>query len=117
MHKTPAFLHSYSLFREECRRQLMRMGLQGWDVKIEHRFLRGEDTGDAAHTIMEAENRIACITMNEAYTPTDPRRLAKHEVSHIFLEQLSYSAERRWASKDEWYNAIESACTVLEKII
>ena len=108
---------AFKIFKPECLKQLERLGLQGWDVTIQCAVLQGEDAGDAANTVTQAQGRIAVITMNSDIVPQDPKRLAKHEVSHIFLEQLSYIAERRWASQVEWETAIESACTVLEKII
>ena len=108
---------AFSEFKDECLRQIERLGLKDWDVDIRHVMMEGEDAEDAACTQFSEEGRVAIISLNKRWTPKDPRRVAKHEVGHVLLGRIHIIAGKRWMSEREMDDEIESLCTRLEKVL
>lgn len=104
-------------FRDECLKQIQRLGLKNWDISIEHKVFDTENENDAAYTEIVEAGKIASICLNKAYTPKDPRRVAKHEIAHILLAKAQTIAASRWVNEAELDNEMESLCTVLEKVL
>ena len=103
-------------FKDECQRQIDRLGLKDWDVNIQHVELP-DDEESAAETQFTEEGRVAVISLNTKWTPEDPRRVAKHEVGHVLLGRIHIIASKRWTSEKEMDDEIESLCTRLEKVL
>jgi len=108
---------AFAEFKDECLRQVERLGLKDWDITIEHKELVDDDKDDAALTQFTEEGRVAIITLNKNFTPQDPRRIAKHEVGHVLLGRIHIIAGKRWTSEKEMDDEIESLCTRLEKVL
>jgi hypothetical protein len=108
---------AYSEFKEECLRQMGRLGLKEWDITVQHGFLEGEEDSTAATTQMEETGKLAVITLNKKFIPRDPKRVAKHEVCHVLLGKIQALAAKRWTSEDEVDGEIEALCTRLEKVL
>jgi Zn-dependent peptidase ImmA (M78 family) len=104
-------------FKEECLRQIERLGLKDWDIEIQHVAFVGEEEDDAANTQFTEEGRVAVISLNKKWTPKDPRRTAKHEIGHVLLGRIHIIASKRWTSEKEMDDEIESLCTRLEKVL
>ena len=104
-------------FKDECLRQIERLGLKDWDIEIQHVKMGGEDAGDAACTQFTEDGRVAVISLNKAWKPKDPRRIAKHEMGHVLLGRIHIIASKRWTNEKEMDDEIESLCTRLEKVL
>ena len=111
--KKKAFLE----FKDECEKQIQRLGLRNWDIDIEHRMFEAENASDAAYTEIVETGKLANICLNKMYTPKDARRVAKHEVAHILLAKIQAIATNRFVNEAEIENELESLCTVLEKVL
>ena len=108
---------AYHEFKEECKRQIIRLGLKEWDIDVQHDNLEEDNSSTAAVTQMEEAGKLAVITLNKKFTPRDPRRIAKHEVCHILLGKIQAIAAKRWMSEAEVDGEIEALCTRLEKVL
>jgi Zn-dependent peptidase ImmA (M78 family) len=107
---------AFADFKEEVLRQIERLGLKDWDIEVQHvAFEDGSE--DAACTQFTEEGRVAIISLNKAWTPKDPRRVAKHEIGHVLLGRIHIIATKRWTSEKEMDDEIESLCTRLEKVL
>ena len=104
-------------FKDECLRQIERLGLKDWDIEIQHVRFPGDDADDAANTQFTEEGRVAVISLNRAWSPRNPRRVAKHEIGHVLLGRIHIIASKRWTSEKEMDDEIESLCTRLEKVL
>lgn len=104
-------------FKDECLRQIERLGLKDWDITVEHKDLDGEDADDQAVTQFSNAGRVAVITLNKRWTPKDSRRVAKHEVGHVLLGRVQILAATRWVNEKELDDEVEALCTILEKVL
>ena len=108
----------YLEFKEECLKQISRLGLNEWDIEIQHKVLEDESGANAAAlTEMHEIGKVAMITLNKRFIPKDPRRVAKHEVAHILLGKIRAIAANRWMSEAEVDSEVEALCTRLEKVL
>jgi len=108
---------AFSEFKDECLRQIERLGLKDWDIEIRYERMGEENEEDAAITRFTDNGRVAIITMNADWMPKDPRRLAKHEICHMLLGKISIIAASRFITEKELDDEIESLCTRLEKVL
>jgi len=115
--KSPTNNSIFDEFKDECNRQIERLGLKDWDIEIRQEQMCGEDETNAANTQFTEKGRVAVITMNSAFPPDNPRQVAKHEVAHVLLGRLNLVAENRFITEEELADAIESVCTRLEKVL
>lgn len=108
---------AYSEFKDECLRQIGRLGLKEWDIEIVHGLLDGEFTNSAAVSEIEEEGKLVRITLNKRFVPRDPKRVAKHEIGHVLLGKVQAIAGHRWANEAELDSEVEALCTRLEKVL
>lgn len=108
---------AYSEFKDECLRQIGRLGLKEWDIEIVHGPLDGEFSSSAALSEIEEEGKLVRVTLNKRFVPRDPRRVAKHEMGHILLGKVQAIAAKRWTSEKELDSEVEGLCTRLEKVL
>ena len=108
---------AFDEFKDECLRQIERLGLKDWDLEVQHIMFEEDSKDDAAYSQFSEEGRVAIISLNKRWTPKDPRRVAKHEIGHILLGRIHIIASKRWTSEKEMDDEIESLCTRLEKVL
>ena len=107
----------FSVFKAEVRRQLTRLGMAEWDVTVQYGIPDNPHEEEYASSSYSVDGKCAVITLSKKYKHAAPKRIAKHEVAHIFLARLEDLAERRFASEHELRDVIESLVTVLEKVL
>jgi len=111
----------HALFRKECDRLQVVLGLQGW--KIYHAVKKL--SGVYATTHSDALAKVATLELNAQWEdyPNNPpsaaniRGLALHEMLHVFLADLTGLAHSRFLDAGEIDEAEHRIVRTLEKLL
>jgi len=109
----------YKFFRQECEKNLERLGLKGWKVYYQLKPLKN-CFGSAQWDYPGAVATITCAT--DFPKPFDNleqqiKETALHECLEIFLGSVSYMAERRDYVQADFDKEIHSIIRTLEKLL
>jgi hypothetical protein len=99
-------------FRRHVLRYMALFGVTGWQTEF---HLGKVEEGMACVQVLQ---RRVDITLAEEWEDEEPtedrlRAKAKHETFHIFLAPFSQLANKRYATKDELYDAEEELVEML----
>lgn len=111
----------YEEFKSRCLELRDVLNLRDWNIAFEHK-----DVGDAnASVTSNAQARTATICLNLVITCGDGdciesgmiKRMANHEMFHVFLATLEDLGSCRWAHDDELKIETERMCRVMEGVL
>lgn len=106
-------------FRAYCQKWLKKLSIDDWN--IEYSLDTDDDMGYAKVTGRDLEGRVGkmvlCAGWKQKPTSKELDNVAKHEVIHILLSDLSILAGRRCVTEDELYRAEEALTVKLEKLL
>jgi hypothetical protein len=109
----------YILFRQECEKQLERLGLKSWKIYYEFKKLKN-CFGNAQ---WDLEGKVATITLSlEFPEPFDNleaqiKETALHECLEVLLGPLTTLAIDRSFSRVEFDKEVHSVIRTLEKLL
>ena len=110
---TPEFIR----FKTEALRQIDRLSLRDWDVSFRHVVIDGDNEDAYAEVDSCFPSKVAVVTLNAKYVHDNPERLARHEISHLFIRRLGHLSEQRFLRSEEIDEAEEAMCIILEKVL
>ena len=104
----------YDRFKSEVLACIDRLRIGGtWDVRFEDR----PNLKSAAKVMTCTKNRVATFAFGHLDDDYTTALLARHEVAHLLIAELSYLANSRYVTEAEVDQAGEEICTVLEKML
>lgn len=99
----------FARFEREVRRALRDLGVNDWQVYVEHQVL---ERGAAANCTMRLSTRTATIRLAKQapgpVTDADLVDSARHEALHVALGEMQTMAESRHVTRDEVESANEA---------
>lgn len=109
-------LEEFETFKKEGERQIVRLGLQDWDIRFEHKRLPKKECANFQYDC-DAYSGIMILNTSKPSENQDPERSAKHECAHALLAPLVELAESRFVTQREVDNAAEAIAMKLEKVL
>jgi len=106
----------FEKFKAECERQFLRLGLQDWDIRFEHKRLPKRECANWQYDC-QAHSGVMILNTTKPDKDEDPEQTAKHECAHALITPLKELAESRFVTQREIDNAAEAIAMTLEKIL
>ena len=106
----------FEAFVEECKRQVVRLGLHDWDIRYEHKRLPKRECANFQYDY-DARSGIFVLSTTKPDENEDPKQTAKHECAHALITPLVELAESRFVTQREIERAAEGIAMKLEKIL
>ena len=108
----------FELFKKECKKFEKKFGLDEWH--IDYYWEKFEPNNAVAKTQMDLLAKSASVTLNKEIGDKlqfNLLQVAKHEMIHCLLGELSELAWSRFVTRDEITSREEGLVRKLEKII
>ena len=108
----------FRVFKEEFIKWQKKLGLQGYDIRFEH---RRDDKNYATCCVSEA-GKSALVTYSMFIREIDkpwhnPKTHARHEALHLLLHRIVYLGQQRYTNSGEILQEWEKLVVILEKVV
>jgi hypothetical protein len=108
----------FEYFCKEFHSWQSTFGLDKYDV----RFKKGkiDSKNEVCYIVVDVPACCAVVKYGDNFKPANKeevRRVAIHECTHLFLAELKYLAEERYASEKRIDAVVEGMCNTMEKIL
>lgn len=109
----------FELFKKECLRLQVVLGLNGWTIAFEHVKLEGLNSKIVTSCLTKQATIALSSDHSDVESLTDLviLRHAKHEMAHLLLADLDDLARQRYVQEGELDEAEHRIVRTLEKIL
>jgi len=108
----------YEIFQKEFNRLIKLFGLIYYDITFTHKI---DDNNYASITVDEESKRatvnFTTYLSRDELSDFNPKRIGRHEASHLLINRLGWLGEKRYATESEIDEEEEKIVRILAKVL